>query len=226
MKIKLFAFSGILVGGLLTACGTEVSEEPRESKLNETTTEVKAEAATTAPKDWKDLSSVGDLTKPDFATNAKDWITETLDVLKQETPEKYIEAGYDEAYDQYLKAQGITNVLGKYVKVEGGDLEVDFKNIQMLAQIIQEEHEKRTEHLSLEYLQEKYGHNKQEAVKDWKPATERQEQAFVYLLQLVHDVDVAINERHGIPYFGVSHFAEGEQVNGLEAFINNKEMAS
>jgi len=163
------------------------------------------------------------LEKPDFPTNANAWISSTAYDLKQGAQDKLLEAGYDEAYSQYLKAQSITNVLGTYIKVKGGDLEKDFENIYDLAKVVQGEHEVRTDHLEYEYLKEKYGENKREAVKDWKPATERQKQAFTYLNQLVRDVDILINERHGHPILGFTHYGDGDKTKELEEFINGGE---
>ncbi|GAA0307024.1 hypothetical protein GGQ92_002064 [Gracilibacillus halotolerans] len=233
--------TGILVCVLLVGCGMgETEEASKEEKKEETVTEIKAdaseeqkveavtegkvEAASMDPKEWKDISTTGNIEKPDFTANAKKWISQTLTSLQNETPDKYFEAGLDEAYHQYLKAQSITNILGTFVDVEGGDLEKDFDNIYTLAQIVQVEHDKRTEHLEFEYLDEKYGENKGEAVKEWKPATERQAQAFEYLTQLVQDVDIAINGT--VPdnqQDGLSYQADGVKTKELEAFIDSGE---
>jgi hypothetical protein len=217
-KLLNISSVGFLIGGLLVGCGTEAAKEV-ETKI-EPAKEVKVDSAKVDPKEWKDLSSAGDLTKADFSTNAKDWIESTLYQLNLETPDKYIEAGFDEEYDQYMKAMSLTNVLGTYIKVEGIDLNKDFENIHSLATIIQAEHEKRTEHLELEYVQEKYGANKQAANQEWKPATQRQQQAFEYLKQLVNDVNIAINETATGEAFGVSNQLDGEKVEVLKSFIN------
>lgn len=217
-KLLITGSVGVLIGGLLVGCGTEAAKEV--GPKIEHAKEVKVESAKIDPKEWKDLSSAGDLTKADFSTNAKDWIESTLYQLNLETPDKYIEAGFDEAYDQYMKAMSLTNVLGTYIKVEGIDLNKDFENIHSLATIIQAEHEKRTEHHELEYVQEKYGANKQAANQEWKPATQRQQQAFDYLKQLVNDVNIAINKTTTREAFGVSNQLDGEKVEALQSFIN------
>jgi hypothetical protein len=72
-------------------------------------------------------------------------------------------------------------------------------------------------------LAEKYGVNKRGAVKEWKEATQRQMDAYEYLVQLVEDVHAANNERHRKRYFGVSYYAEGKRTSELESFINGGE---
>ncbi|MBY0098681.1 hypothetical protein [Mesobacillus maritimus] len=214
--------TGILVGSLLVGCGTEQAEKKEEPKV-EAATKIKVEAETIDPKEWKDVSNAEELEYPDFETNAKGWISQTLTDLQSETPDKYFDAGYDESYHEYIMAQSITNVLGTYIQVEGGDLEKDFDNIYTLAEIVQDEHIKRGEHLDVDYLAEKYGENKQEAVKEWKPSTERQAEAFEYLLLLLNDVHIAINEGATGEVAGFSYQADGAKTNELEAFIKGGE---
>ncbi|MRX73450.1 hypothetical protein GJU40_15000 [Bacillus lacus] len=140
--------------------------------------------------------------------------------LQSDTPQKHFEAGYDVAYDEYLKAQSITNVLGTYIKVEGGDLEKDFNNIYTLATIVQEEQEMRAAHLDIDELEAKYGTDKQAGIQEWKPATERQGIAFDCLRKLLNDVDIAINKEGNGETFGVSYFLDGDKVEQMENDLN------
>ncbi|MFB3166872.1 hypothetical protein P5G62_007100 [Neobacillus sp. 179-C4.2 HS] len=89
-----------------------------------------------------------------------------------------------------------------------------------MATIIQEEHNKRTEHLELENVNEKSGANKQAANHEWKPATQRQIHVFKYLKQLVNDVIISINETATGEPFVVSNQLDGEKVEELISFIN------
>jgi hypothetical protein len=167
------------------------------------------------PKEWKDLSSARDLEKPDFATNVKDWVPQTLEVLNKPIPDKYTEAGVDQGYYIYLQSESIRNVLGKFIRVEGEDLEKDFENLQTLIALIGHHQFIRTAHID----PNGNAKEKREYMKDWKPTSETTYKAFEYMKQLLHDIDVAINKDGKGETFGVSHQLDGQNVKEFEVFL-------
>lgn len=166
-------------------------------------------------KVWRDLSSARDLKNPDFATNVKEWVPQTLERLEQPVPNKYPGAGMDEGYDIYLKAEMIRDMLGPYIRVEGEDLEKDFQNLQTLISFIGHHQYVRTAHI------DSYGNAKEktEYLKEWKPADESIFQAFDNIKHLLHDIDVAINKDGKGKTYGVSHQLDGEKVKEFERFM-------
>jgi hypothetical protein len=166
-------------------------------------------------KEWKDLSTAGDLEKPDFATNVKDWIPQTLEKLKKPIPNKYTEAGVDQGYDIYIKSESIRNEM-RYIRVEGEDLEKDFQNLITLTSYISHEQFVRTAHID----PNGNAKEKREYMKDWKQTSETTLKAFEYMKQLVHDIDVAINKDGKGETFGISHQLDGQNVKEFERFLN------
>ncbi|MFS0824614.1 hypothetical protein [Bacillus sp. 1P02SD] len=178
------------------------------------------------PKEWKDVSTKGDLTKPDFPLNVKEYIPNTLKHWNGEPDEKLMQVGYPPEYDYYMKAYGILAVVGDHIRVEGVDLEKDFHKLRMLAAVIQIEHDNRVKHIKIDPTKT----DKQppsEVVKNWKPASKRYHQAVEYMEQLLNDINVVVN-RTGQP-FGVSEHLDGDKVDELDSFLkvdeaNIKEM--
>lgn len=174
------------------------------------------------PKEWKDHSSAGDLEKPDFATNVKDWVPQTLEKLNKPIPDKYVEAGVDQGYYIYLQSESIRNVLGKFIRVEGEDLEKDFDNLQTLIALISHHQFIRTAHI------DPNGNAKEklEYMKEWKPTSETTLKAFEYMKQLLHDIDVAINKDGKGKKFGVSHQLDGQKVKEFELFLYGSSLSN
>ncbi|MFG6497025.1 hypothetical protein P8610_16815 [Fictibacillus sp. UD] len=166
-------------------------------------------------KEWRDFSSVGNLEKPDFATNVREWVPQTLERLEQPVPSKYPGAGLDEGYDIYLKSQMLRDMLGPYIRVEGEDLEKDFQNLQTLISLIGHHQYVRTARI------DSYGNAKEkiEYMKEWEPTSEETLKAFEYMKQLLHDIDVAINKDGKGERYGISHQLDGKKVKELEWFL-------
>ncbi len=166
-------------------------------------------------KVWRDLSSAGDLKNPDFATNVREWVPQTLERLEQPVPSRYPGAGMDEGYDIYLKAEMLRDMLGPHIRVEGEDLNKDFQNIQTLISYIGHHQYVRTAHI------DSYGNAKEktEYMDEWKPADDTLFQAFENIKHLLHDIDVAINKDGRGKTYGVSHQLDGEKVKEFERFM-------
>ncbi|MEH7380880.1 hypothetical protein V7138_10405 [Bacillus sp. JJ1533] len=178
------------------------------------------------PKEWKDVSTKGDLTHPDFPTNAKDYISSKLRLWNKEADEKLMQAGYPPEYYYAIESYGILTVVGDHIKVEGADLEKDFHKLRMLAAVIQIEQDKRSNHVKIDKAK-MHKQPPSKTVKKWKPASERYHQAVKYMKQLLNDINVVVNKT-GQP-FGVSEHLDGDKVDELDSFLkvdeaNIKEM--
>ncbi|MBY0098682.1 hypothetical protein [Mesobacillus maritimus] len=117
MRIKIL-LSGIVVVGLLIGCS---SEQTQETPKEESTTEIKVEAAANETKEWKDKS-----------ITAKEFIAMLVDESNK-IPREHDE---DEGYSQYLFAKELNNALNNYVRVEGEDLEKDFETLAIISSYI------------------------------------------------------------------------------------------
>jgi len=211
LKLLKIGLTGIFVGTLLTGCGTDEVTEVEIDKKVEVAHEVKVEAATIDPKEWKDVTVVDEGMKYDFATNAKDFIANENRLFHNVDVRDPL---FDKEYFYYLEAMALNAGLN-IVQVEGVDLQKDFDNLQRLAAIIEVEQIKRGEELD----PDTYGKNKRNAVKDWKAPTERMTKAIEYTKQLLNDIDVTINHDGKGETFEVSYQADGNKVEELSHFI-------
>ncbi|NRD78525.1 M48 family metalloprotease [Bacillus sp. BRMEA1] len=164
-------------------------------------------------KEWKDLSSIGNLPKPDFPTNAKDWIVFQIKEFSKKSDSKMTPIGYDKGYDYYLKSK--LRGLGSYIRVEGVDLKKDFENLFELSGIIAHEQFVRTASID----PNGDAMEKTEYANQWKPTSKRMQISFEYMKELLNDIDVAINKDGKGHTFGVSHQLGGNKVNEMESFM-------
>jgi hypothetical protein len=217
-KLLKLGIVGVVVGGLLAGCGTsETKDKEVKVKAAKENKSKPVSAAAINPKVWTDKSSANGLEKPDFTPNAKGWVAEELNIFRQAPDQKLLQAGYDEGYDYYLKADVVSRVVGSNIRVEGVDLEKDFENLRVLAKIIVQEHKIRTANID----NKKYEENKREAIKEWKPMSERMQSAYDDMTKLLNDLDVAINKEGNGETFGVSHQLDGDKVKEMESFISS-----
>jgi hypothetical protein len=200
---------GVLLGGLLAGCETS---QTNNKEVNVNATKVQNNKSVSAkainPKAWKDKSLVNGLEKTEFTPNAKGWVSEQLNIFRQAPDQKLLQAGYDKGYDYYLKADAVSNV-GSYIRVEGVDIEKDFENLRLLAEIIKQETEHRSAGTG--------------SKKKWKPISNRLQMSYDYMTKLLNDLDVAINKDGKGETFGVSHQLDGDKVKEMESFISNKD---
>ncbi|WP_066074569.1 hypothetical protein [Neobacillus soli] len=103
-----------------------------------------ASAAEIDPTEWEDPSSENGSEKMEFTPTAQGWVAEQLEIFRQAPDSKLLEAGYDKGYDYFLKADVVSRGMGNYVRVEDVDLEKDFENLRVLANIIVQEQDART----------------------------------------------------------------------------------
>jgi hypothetical protein len=207
----------VTVGGLMAGCGTfEAKDKEVKVKAAKENKSNPVSAAAISPKVWTDKSSANGLEKTDFTPNAKGWVADELNIFRQPPDPKLLQAGYDEGYDYYLKADAVSRVAGSDIRVEGVDLEKDFENLRVLSKIIVQEQDVRTAAIDTK----KYEENKRDAIKEWKPMSKRMQSAYDYMTKLLNDLDVAINKDGKGETFGVSHQLDGDKVKEMESFIS------
>jgi hypothetical protein len=205
--------------GLVSGCDrSNVDDTPNKAVTsnNKTTKEEKI----MDEYEWKDITilKIPEGEKYDYPTNAKDWIA-SKNLLFSEEPtqdSKLIQAGFDKYYLYYLEAITIPNNLA-IIEVKGISIEKDFENIQQLAKIIQEEHDRRTEHIDPNRS------DKREANAEWNAPSERLVKASDYIKQLFHDLDVAINKDGKGDLFGVAYQVGGQKTGELESFLQQNQ---
>lgn len=197
-KIKM-GMVGVLVSGLLTACG------PNEVKPIE---------------EMKDKSAAVENETIEFSPQAKEWIAEMLAEFNRPPEESFDELGNEDVGFVYdTKADNLYRSMYKYIHAENESYDEDFANLRLLAAGIRHDQLNRIAHIedpgkemtNLEHL------------KDWKSVPESTEKAFEYMKQLLNDIDVAINKDGKGTTFGVSHLMDGDNVNKLESFISHGE---
>ena len=150
--------------------------------------------------------------------NADVWVAAKVKEFSQVLNPKMYEAGFDDGYDYYSKARIVNESIVQFT-IEGVDIQKDFENLHMLSGIILHEHDVRTQHLDLE----SYGTNKLDAIKDWKPISEEMKQSYDYMLQLLNDLDVALNKHGEGETFGLTHQLDGDKVDEMESFMESFE---
>lgn len=221
MKSKVIFTIGtiVVVGSLVT--GYTLTKADEESTPKHKTESFKKEKPVEQkqvvdPKKWKDLSSAGDLPKPDFPANVRDWVVYQINEFSKQPDSKMTEAGFDEGYDYYLKAEALSRTLGSYIRVEGVDLEKDLENLRVLAGLIAHEQFVRTAHID----PNGEAKEKTEYAKQWKPTNNRMKLSFEYMKQLLNDLDVAINKDGKGHTYGVTHQLDGDKVEEMESFIS------
>ncbi|WP_147533279.1 hypothetical protein [Bacillus marasmi] len=220
MKKILFIIAIIVIfGGFATGCNLIKDDNEQEKTLtssNKTTNNEKV----VDEKAWKDITKlkIPEGEKSDYPTNAKDWIASENLIFNEEPVQdsKLIQAGFDKYYHYYLEAITIPSDLA-IIKVKGISIEKDFANIEQLSSIIQEEHDKRTEHIDPNRS------DKREANAEWKAPSERLVKASDFLKQLFYDLDIAINKDGKGELYGVAHQVDGQNVDELEVFIQDEE---
>ncbi|WP_274853384.1 hypothetical protein [Bacillus methanolicus] len=212
MNLLKVGMSGMLIGGLLAGC--EISESLKTSELKEEVNTETKKSEEVDPKESKDLSTTKGIENPDIEPDVKKWIAKKVEEFSKPHP-KVSQAGFDEGYDYYLKAQSVSNEVGSYIRVEGVDLEKDFENLRQLSSIISHEQFVRTAHID----PNGNAKEKTEYAKEWKPVNERMKRTFEYMKELLNDINVAINKNGKGETFGVSHQLDGDKVSEMESFM-------
>lgn len=225
MRKKLIPITSLIVVGILvTGCNSaEVDDTSNKTSSNsQTSNEEKSEDEKSIDeKAWKDITTLYlDEGKYDFPTNVKDWIASENKIYNEEPiPDP---DGLDKYWGYENSAHGTQATL-EIIKVQGVAIEKDFDNIWMLAEIIQEEQSKRTEHINPDHYDKFDPNQVREAKSEAKEPNDRLIKAVEYMKQLLNDLDIAINKDGKGEPFGVAHQLDGQRVGELETFIRGDE---
>lgn len=217
MNKRVLIITALIITGII-AIGfymSKTNDEEKDSISSQPTTEKQKSDNITEvdEKAWKDITKlkIPEGEKSDYPTNAKDWIATEYSVFNEISVQdsKMQQAGYGEYYKYYLEAIGIPTALS-IIQVKGISIEKDFNNIQQLAAIIVEGHNKRTENVDPD---------RPETFSSWEAPSESLIQASDYLKQLFNDLNAAINKEGSGELFGVAYQVDGNKTKELEAFI-------
>ncbi|QKY70064.1 hypothetical protein [Lentibacillus sp. CBA3610] len=165
-------------------------------------------------EEYKDSLKNTDEKVSDFIAEQSESFSEQMDYSK------WKQTGYDEGFNYYLKAQEFTEAkdntnfhMGKLNKT----IQKDFVNIGHMKTLINHMQFARTSHL---------GHQGQakedvERSDQWKEAPEEMRQAYEYIKQIIHDLDVALNHDGEGETYGVTYTLNGDKASKVESFFNN-----
>lgn len=104
---------------------------------------------------------------------------------------------------------------------EGGAMRKDFSNLKKLTEIIIEEHRKRYENIELGEYDKRDKEERRQAVEEMKAPCERIEKAIEYIQNLMHDLNIIINEESENKLLGYTHQADGNKKNDINEFIES-----
>ena len=194
MKLIKFAFTGILISGLLTGCTKEESKVVQANTEETEVEQLEKEGVVTDPKAWKNVSTPEGFNNYGIEPTLEAWIAyHAKDTAKTTNVNEF-----------YPKADIITTEM-KYFRIQGDDLEKDFENLKVLQVYM----------TNLDYsisVQKKQGIGTEKSYVDLK-------EAFNYFTELLHDLDIVINYDGKGETFGVTNQLDGNKVHELESFI-------
>lgn len=194
MKLIKLAFTGLLVSGLLTGC-TKEETKVEQPKTDETkVVQVKTEAEINDPKNWKDVSTPEGFNSYGIEPTLEAWIAFHAEDIAKTTDVK----------EYYPKAERIRNEM-RYFRIQGDDLQKDFENLEVLQTLMG----------NLDYsisVAEEQGIETAETYDELK-------KAFRYFTELVHDIEIVINNDGKGETFGFTHQLDGKKVKEIETFI-------
>lgn len=199
MKFTKVAITGILISTIFAGCTEEtVPKSKGEIKSQQTNEEIKNETSLEEVNDakvWKDVSTPNGFNKYGIEPTLQAWITYHAEEIENSTD-----------VDDYLpKINQIATERSKYFKVQGEDLEKDFDNLWMLGNKI--------DHLNFVISEQK---------NNGDVPTENYDQlnlAFKYYTELLHDLNIIINNDGNGETFGYTHQLDGDKVKEIESFI-------
>ncbi|SFE03190.1 hypothetical protein SAMN05216238_107132 [Lentibacillus persicus] len=134
---------------------------------------------------------------------------------------KWKQTSYDEGFNYYLKVQEFYeswNDASINITGESESLQNDFRNIGHMKAIINHNQFSRTSHLG------RQGQAKEDVERSdqWKETPEEMRQAYEYMKQIVHDLDVAFNHDGEGETYGVTYTLNGDKASKVESLFNGK----
>lgn len=211
MKLLNVTIGGLLISGLLSACGLTEAKPEEEEKEAEVAEVVEHEAydpeeAYAAGMEFEPLPEYE--IPEHLRRGVKLWIADMLEEFNRPPEERFDEAANDVGYVYYLRAKEVSEALYS-------GLGEDFDNLNALAGSIVHSQFVRTAHIddrggAMESL---------EHANEWRPLRKSTKMYYDYMKQLLNDLDVAINKNGEGETFGVTHILDGDKVEEMESFL-------
>ncbi len=131
---------------------------------------------------------------------------------------KLKEANNDEGFEYYLKSQEVIREFPNQLLKESKDIEKEHSNLFLLSSYIGHEQFIRTAHI------DPNGKAKEatETSEKWKSPDPSMRKAFVYMKQIVNDIDVEVNHNGEGEIYGVTHLLNGKKVSEVEKFVKGE----
>lgn len=196
------AILGFAIGGILAGCGAEESAKTEEKSTN---SELQVSEFQNEPTGEQEVK-----------TQPVQLIAEMKEILsKQSEDPRLAESGFDEGFNMYLNAKALNDLIDESIPQEVYASK-DFKNLLTLQGFVEHMQFVRTAGL---------GHNGEaieaaHLAEQWEPVPEEMREAYEYMNQLLHDLDVAYNKNREGETFGVSYILNGENIEELEKVWN------
>ncbi|WP_270180887.1 hypothetical protein [Alkalihalobacillus sp. CinArs1] len=211
--VVLAVFGAIILTGGLEKTDPSAVDEPNPQEHSVSVSEGNSTSSSGLNKEWTDVTVPSDVVET-HPTSAKEMIASYAETLNAPVPEQH-----DDDH-MYYKTIGATSIRVSLVgiTVQGEAIEKDFENLKNLSILLNNEERKRYEHLNLDgtvaptrYLDQ------------WKEPSERMKVGMTYLIGLVNDLNITMNEAEGSPS-GYSYMLDGDSVSEVEALIAEEEL--
>lgn len=134
---------------------------------------------------------------------------------------RWKQTGYDEGFNYYLKVQEFYeswNDANINITGETESLQNDFRNIGHMKALINHKQFSRTSHLG----RQGQAMEDVERSDQWRETPEEMRQAYEYMKQIIHDLDVAFNHDGEGQTYGVTYTLNGDKVSKVESLFNGK----
>lgn len=218
--MRLLVLSGFIgIGLLLTGCGMDISNAQIEKNVEAASMESNQQFQTDDESFGSVMYAEG-LTEEDRAElglkpTLYDFVAEAVESMDK--PPSDERAGIDEGFDIYLKSQEMDGI--NFYR-DNGEYEMDFINLFMLSSVIQHEQFVRTSHID-----ENGGATERiDLVKNWKPTSKKQKQAYEYMKQILHDLDIKLNHDGKGETYGVTYAFAGDKADEIKYFWSGLEL--
>jgi len=166
--------------------------EPKKGENN--INQVKTETEVDSSKQWKDVSTPEGFNNYGIEPTLEAWIAyHAKDILNTTDVNEY-----------YPRADRLKTEM-KYFKVQGGDLQKDFENLNVLE-------------IFMGHLVYVISVEEEQGLETAETYTELEE-GFNYFTQLLHDLNIIINYDGKGETFGLTNQLNGNKVDELETFL-------
>ncbi|BCB04018.1 hypothetical protein [Bacillus sp. KH172YL63] len=208
MKKVIHNWSAIIIGGLvLTGCSTE----------DATPSKAPDEAAESV--EVSDATTGNQVRQTDMKNKAGalDTVESLKRILDEPMDPALMEEGLDKEYGWYLKSERIKNQVDHILPYMEESDAADFHSLQNLSGMISHSQYMRTAHID-NTGGETEAHT---AVDRWKTADAALNYSYMYIKQIVHDLDIALNHNGVGDTYGVTYMLDGNHLNEVNAFLSD-----